>query len=124
MPALVAVDQSVARTPALPLALRLGDVIRPAVAKAVYQGIRWERQMDFLRLWVISALAALCTILVVLSAWLFVHLRFDTDETLDAMLTSIANARLVLLLVVISALVGLIEAAIVKFWRRRGSRRA
>jgi hypothetical protein len=79
--------------------------------------------MYFLRLWAISALAALCAIIVVLSAWLLFHLRFDADETLNAMLTSITNARLVLLLVATSALIGLIEAAIVKFWSRRRSKR-
>jgi hypothetical protein len=79
--------------------------------------------MYFLRLWAISALAALCAILVVLSAWLLFHLGFDADETLSLMLSYITNAKLVLLVVVISALIGLIEAAIVKFWRRRRSKR-
>jgi hypothetical protein len=79
--------------------------------------------MHFLRLWAISALAALGAILVVVSAWLLVHLRFDVDETLEAMSDTITNARFVLLLVAISVLIGLIEAAIMTFWARRGSRR-
>lgn len=79
--------------------------------------------MHFLRLWAIAALAALCAILVVLSAWLFVHVGFDAEETLDAISGYIANVQLVVLLVVISALIGLLEAAIMTFWSRRGSRR-
>jgi len=79
--------------------------------------------MHFLRLWAISALAALCAIVVVLSAWLLFHLRFDADETLNSMLIYITSARLVLLLVVTSALIGLIEVAIMKFWSRRRSKR-
>ena len=79
--------------------------------------------MRFLRLWAIAALAALCAILVVLSAWLFAHVGFDTEETLDAISGYIANVQLVVLLVVISALIGLVEAAIMTFWSRRGSRR-
>ena len=75
--------------------------------------------MHFVRLWAISALAALCAIFVVLSAWLLFHLRFDVDETLDSMLAYITNIRLVLLLVATSALIGLIEAAIMKAWSRR-----
>ena len=79
--------------------------------------------MYFLRLWAISALAAFCAIIVVVSVWLLFHLRFDADETWNAMLSSITNARLVLLLVSTSALIGLIEVAIVKFWSRRRSKR-
>jgi hypothetical protein len=79
--------------------------------------------MHFLRLWAISALAALCAIVVVVSVWLLFHLRFDADETLNAMSTYGTNARLVLLLVATSALIGLVEAAIVKVWSRRRSKR-
>jgi hypothetical protein len=79
--------------------------------------------MRFLRLWAISALAALFAILVVLSAWLFVHVGFDAEEALDAISSYGTNARLIVLLVVISVVIGLIEAAIVLFWSRRRSRR-
>ena len=79
--------------------------------------------MHFLRLWAISALAALCAMLVVLSAWLFVYVGFDADEALDAILSYGTNARLVVLLVVIGVLIGLIEATILQLWSRRGSRR-
>ena len=79
--------------------------------------------MHFLRLWAISALAALCAMLVVLSVWLFVHVGFDADQAMEAILGYGTNARLVVLLVVISVLIGLIEAAILQFWSRRRSRR-
>jgi hypothetical protein len=79
--------------------------------------------MHFLRLWAISALAALGAILVVLAAWLLVHLRFDMDETREAVSDIITNWQLVLLLVAISVLIGLVEAVIMTFWARRASRR-
>lgn len=78
--------------------------------------------MYFVRLWAISALAALCAIFVVLSAWLLFHLGFDPHETMSLMLSYATNARLVLLAVVVSALIGLIEATVMKFWRRRRSK--
>ena len=70
-----------------------------------------------------SALAALCAIFVVLSAWLLIHLGFDAHETMRLMLGYITNARFVLLAVVVSALIGLIEVAVMKFWHRRRSKR-
>jgi hypothetical protein len=36
--------------------------------------------MHFVRLWSVSALAALCAIFVVLSAWLLFHLGFDAHD--------------------------------------------
>jgi hypothetical protein len=60
--------------------------------------------MEFVRLWAISALAALCAIFVVLSAWLLFHLGFDAHETVSLMLSYITNARLVLLVVVVRTL--------------------
>jgi hypothetical protein len=79
--------------------------------------------MYFLRLWAISALAALCALLVVLFVWLLFHLRFDVRETLDLMLSYITNGRIMALTVGLSALVGLIEAAILQFGYRRRLRK-
>jgi hypothetical protein len=79
--------------------------------------------MQFVRLWAISALAALGAIFVVLSAWLLFRLGFDAHETVSLMSNYITNARLVLLVVVVSALIGLTEAAVMKFWHRRRSKR-
>jgi uncharacterized membrane protein len=78
--------------------------------------------MYFLRPWAMSALAALGAIVVVLSAWLLIHLGFDVQETMRRMLGYISNARLVVLAVVVSALIGLIEVAVMKFWRRTSKR--
>jgi hypothetical protein len=91
--------------------------------ESVYPARDRERHMHFLRLWAISALAALCAMLVVLAAWLFAHVGFDADEALDAISGYGTNARLVGLLVVISVLIGLVEAAILQFWSRRRRRR-
>jgi hypothetical protein len=74
--------------------------------------------MHFVRLWVISALAALCAIFAVLAVWLLVHVGFD-DEVKDLMLGYVTNARLVMLAVVLSALIGLIEATTLTLWYRR-----
>jgi hypothetical protein len=79
--------------------------------------------MHFVKLWAISAVATFCAIFVVLSAWLLFHLGFDAHETVRLMLSYITNARLVLLIVVVSALIGLTEVAAMKLWHRRRSMR-
>jgi hypothetical protein len=76
-------------------------------------------EMHFLRLWAISALAALLAMSVVLAALLLISLDFDTEETISVMLGYITNPRLVLLAVLLSALVGFIEVAAMTLWRRR-----
>ena len=80
--------------------------------------------MHFLRLWAVSALAALCAILAILSVWLLAHVGFDVEETMRLILSYVTNAPLVLLAMAISALIGLIEAAIWTVWHRARSRRA
>ena len=79
--------------------------------------------MYFFRLWSMSALAAFGAIFVVLSAWLLFHLSFDAHETMRLMLGYITNARLVLLAIVIAALIGLAEVAVMQVWHRRRSKR-
>ena len=76
----------------------------------------------FLRLWAISALAALVALFVVLAVWLLVHLGFD-DETTSLMLSYITNLRLIILAVGASALIGLTEATVVTAWQSRKSNR-
>jgi hypothetical protein len=78
--------------------------------------------MYFMRLWTISALASLVAMLVVLAAWLLVHLGFD-DETMSLLLGYLTNVRLVLLAVAVSALIGLLEAIVMtSLYRRRRKR--
>jgi hypothetical protein len=78
--------------------------------------------MYFMRLWTISALASLVAMLVVLAAWLLVHLGFD-DETMSLLLSYLTNVRLVLLAVAVSALIGLLEAIVMtSLYRRRRKR--
>ena len=78
--------------------------------------------MYFMRLWKISALASLVAMLVVLAAWLLVHLGFD-DETMSLLLSYLTNVRLVLLAVAVSALIGLLEAIVMtSLYRRRRKR--
>jgi hypothetical protein len=78
--------------------------------------------MYFMRLWTISALASLVAMLVVLAAWLLVHLGFD-DETMSLLLSYLTNVRLVLLAVAVSALIGLLEAVVMtSLYRRRRKR--
>jgi len=79
--------------------------------------------MYFARLWALSALAALCAICVVLFAWLLVHLDFDIEETTSLILGYLTSARLVFLVLVLSVLVGFVEAAVVTFWKQRSSKR-
>jgi hypothetical protein len=79
--------------------------------------------MHFVRLWVISALVALCAIFAVLAVWLLVHVGFD-DDAKDLMLGYVTNARLVMLAVILSALIGLIEAATMTVWFRRKAKRS
>ena len=71
-----------------------------------------------MRFCMISALAALIAIFVMLAVWLLVHLGFD-DETANLMLSYITNFPLMILVLVASALIGLIEATVITFWRRR-----
>ena len=73
----------------------------------------------FARQWALSSLIALCAIFVVLSAWLLIHLGFDAHATMGLMLRYITDAELVLIAVVVGAVVGLIEAAVMRFWPRR-----
>jgi hypothetical protein len=79
--------------------------------------------MYFARLWALSALAALCAMCLVLSAWLLIHLDFDVDETTSLMLGYLTSTRLVFLLLILSVFIGLIEATVVKLWNRRSSKR-
>ena len=79
--------------------------------------------MYFLRLWAISALAALCAMSVVLAVLLLISLDFDMEETISVILGYITNARLVLLAVLLSALVGLIEVAAMTLWHRARPKR-
>jgi len=79
--------------------------------------------MHFLRLWAVSALAALCAILAILSVWLLAHVGFDVEETMRLILSYVTNVPLLLLAIAISALIGLIEAAILTVWHRARSRR-
>ena len=79
--------------------------------------------MYFARLWALSALAALCAMCLVLSAWLLIHLDFDVDETASLMLSYLTSARLVFLVLILSAFIGLVEATVVKFWNHRSSKR-
>jgi hypothetical protein len=74
--------------------------------------------IHFVRLWAISALAALVALTAVLVLWLFVHLGFD-DETISLIRSYATNFQLVLLALMASALMGLIEATIIACWRRR-----
>ena len=76
----------------------------------------------FLRLWMLSALAAVLAMIVVLAVWLLVHAGFD-DEAMSLMLSYLTNVRLVLLVVVVSALIGLIEALVMTSWYRRKRKR-
>jgi len=78
--------------------------------------------MRFVRLWTISTLVALFAIFAVLAVWLLAHLGFD-DDAKDLMLGYVTNARLVLLTVVLSALIGFMEAAAMTFWYRRKAKR-
>lgn len=78
--------------------------------------------MRFVRLWTISAAVALCAIFAVFAVWLLVHLGFD-DDAKDLMLGYVTNARLMLLAVVLSALIGFMEAAAMTFWYRRKAKR-
>lgn len=76
----------------------------------------------FMRLWAISALAALGALFVMLAAWLLVHLGFD-HETISLILAYITNFRLMILALVASALIGLIEATVITSLQRRQSKR-
>ena len=77
----------------------------------------------FMRLWAVSAVAAFVAMFVVLATWLLVRLGF-ADETITLVLSYIANARLMILALVASALIGLVEATVITFWQRRTSKRA
>jgi hypothetical protein len=76
----------------------------------------------FLWLWAVSALAALVALFVVLVLWLLVHLGLD-DETTSLMLRYITNFRLVLVAAGASALIGLIEATVIRAWQSQKSQR-
>ena len=78
--------------------------------------------MRFVRLWTISAAVALCAIFAVLAVWLLVHVGFD-DDAKNLMLGYVTNVRLMLLAVVLSALIGFMEAAAMTFWYRRKAKR-
>ena len=79
--------------------------------------------MYLLRLWAISALAALCAMSVVIAALLLISLDFDREETTSVILGYIKNVRLVLMAVLLSALVGFIEVAAMTLWRRARAKR-
>ena len=66
----------------------------------------------------ISALIALGAIYVVLAIWLLVHLGLD-DETTSLMWSYVTNVGLLLSAVMLSILIGLIEAAVLTVWSRR-----
>jgi hypothetical protein len=78
--------------------------------------------MYFVRLWTISALASLVAMLVVLAVWLLADLGFD-EETVSLILSYVSNARLLLLAVAVSALIGLVEAVVMTSLYRRRSKR-
>jgi hypothetical protein len=79
-------------------------------------------RMYFVRLWTISALASLVAMLVVLAVWLLADLGFD-EETVSLILSYVSNARLLLLAVAVSALIGLVEAVVMTSLYRRRSKR-
>ena len=100
----------------------IGSHADPIVRRQQCCARKRVQRMYFMRLWTISALASLVAMLVVLAAWLLVHLGFD-DETMSLLLSYLTNVRLVLLAVAVSALIGLLEAVVMtSLYRRRRKR--
>ena len=102
----------------------MGSHVRPirSFADSISVRIKMGNRMYFVRLWTISALASLVAMLVVLAVWLLADLGFD-EETVSLILSYVSNARLLLLAVAVSALIGLVEAVVMTSLYRRRSKR-